>query len=129
MLQFQGPGLPRICESPLLLRVRNPVTYCSLVVTLCVLSDFGPFVLTVCSAGLRLHPFYYYDFFCHSQLSQAAAGVLVVAGAEETPADAWLRQVTVVYAFYHSEMDARIAEHKAEFAQLADSAVVVEEIR
>ena len=51
------------------------------------------------------------------------------AGAEETPADAWLRQVTVVYAFYHSKMDARIAEHKAEFATLADSAVVVEEIR
>ncbi len=50
------------------------------------------------------------------------------AGAEETPADAWLRQVTVVYAFYHSKMDARIAEHKAEFAKLADSAVIVEEI-
>ena len=51
------------------------------------------------------------------------------AGAEETPADAWLRQVTVVYAFYHSKMDARVAEHKAEFAKLADSAVVVEEIQ
>ncbi len=51
------------------------------------------------------------------------------AGAEETLADAWLRQVTVVYAFYHSKMDARIAEHKDEFATLADSAVVVEEIR
>ena len=51
------------------------------------------------------------------------------AGAVETPADAWLRQVTVVYAFYHSKMDARVAEHKAEFAKLADSAVVVEEIQ